>query len=195
MPVPHIVLASGSPRRRELLSLMMLPFSTCPADIDETFDPGQSLEGNLVDIAEKKARAAESSPAAGTPGAILLGADTTVVFEGRPLGKPSGYDEAFATLSTLQGERHRVMTGFALVTSDGCRSRGIETTLVEFSPMKPEDIARYLETQRPYDKAGAYGIQDPLMSCFVRRIEGCYYNVVGLPVSRIHRTMRETGLL
>jgi len=195
MPEPHIVLASGSPRRRELLSLMMLPFTTCPVDVDETFDPGLAIERNLVDTAEKKARAAQSATAARAQGAVLLGADTTVVLDGMPLGKPSGYDDAFETLSRLQGKRHRVMTGFALVGSDGRSSTGIETTVVEFSPMRPEDIERYVRSQRPYDKAGAYGIQDPLMSCFVQRIEGCYYNVVGLPVSRIHRTMRETGLL
>ncbi len=195
MPAPNIVLASASPRRRELLSLMRLPFTTEPVTVDETFDPGETAERNVIRVAEKKARKAAETCKKNRSGAVILGADTTVVLDSEPLGKPSGYDEAFGMLSRLQGRDHRVMTGFALLEPQGRCSTGVETTRVEFAPMEEREIRTYLDAQLPFDKAGAYGIQDPLMSCFVRRIEGCYYNVVGLPLSRIHTLMRTLSLL
>ena len=190
----NIILASQSPRRRELLEMMQLPFTTVPADVDETFDPGLTIPGNIMNIAEQKARAAARKLTADTTSTAVLGADTTVVFGEMPLGKPSGYDEAYGMLETLQGTTHEVMTGFALLHGTACQTDCV-TTLVEFTPMTGQEIKHYIDTQKPFDKAGAYGIQDPFISCFIRRIEGCYYNVVGLPLSRIYSVMRDLGLV
>lgn len=190
----NIVLASQSPRRRELLELMQIPFTAIAADIDETFNPDLPVTRNIMDIAEKKARAVIKKLTKSTADTVILGADTTVVFGNKPLGKPSGREEAYAMLAELQGTSHKVMTGFALLQGTLCHT-DYATTLVEFSPMTGKEINHYIDTQQPFDKAGAYGIQDPFMSCFVRRIEGCYYNVVGLPLSHIYSVMRTMGLV
>lgn len=190
----NIVLASQSPRRRELLELMQIPFKTAPANIDETFDPDLAIEANIMNIAEKKARAAIPTAPACNENTVILGADTTVVCENTPLGKPSTYDEACEMLAMLQGSTHEVMTGFALLRGQLC-CRECVTTRVEFLPMSDKEIRHYIETQKPFDKAGAYGIQDPFMSCFIHRIDGCYYNVVGLPLSRIYSVMRTMELV
>ena len=190
----NIVLASQSPRRRELLGLMQIPFTTVPADIDETFDPALSIADNIMGIAEKKARTASLKTSVNDETTVILGADTTVVFGEMPLGKPSAYKEAYGMLETLQGSTHEVMTGFALLHGSACHTDCV-TTRVEFSPMTDKEIKHYIDTQKPFDKAGGYGIQDPFMSCFIRRIEGCYYNVVGLPLSRIYSVMHNLGLV
>ena len=190
----NIVLASQSPRRRELLGLMQIPFTTVPADIDETFDPALSIADNIMGIAEKKARAAALKITINNETTVILGADTTVVFGEMPLGKPSAYKEAYGMLEMLQGSTHEVMTGFALLHGSACHTDCV-TTRVEFSPMTDKEIKHYIDTQKPFDKAGGYGIQDPFMSCFIRRIEGCYYNVVGLPLSRIYSVMHNLGLV
>ncbi len=190
----NIVLASQSPRRRELLELMRIPFTTLPASIDETFAPDLSITDNIMSIAEKKARAAALKIKKNVPGTVILGADTTVVVGEMPLGKPSGPDEAYVMLETLQGTTHEVMTGFALLRESICHADCVTTSVV-FASMTEKEIRRYIDTQKPFDKAGAYGIQDPLMSCFIDRIEGCYYNVVGLPLSRIYSVMRNLGLV
>lgn len=190
----NIILASQSPRRRQLLELMQLPFTMFAANVDETFDPALSIPDNIMNIAEKKARAANRKHIKDANGIVVLGADTTVVFRQTPLGKPSGYDEAYEMLETLQGTTHEVMTGFALLHDTTCHTDCV-TTLVEFTSMTGKEIRHYIDTQKPFDKAGAYGIQDPFMSCFIQRIEGCYYNVVGLPLSRIYAVMRNLGLV
>ncbi|UZJ40270.1 Maf family protein [Prosthecochloris sp. SCSIO W1101] len=190
----NIVLASQSPRRRELLELMQIPFTAIAADIDETFNPDLPVTRNITDIAEKKARTVIKKLTKSTADTVILGADTTVVFGNKPLGKPSGREEAYAMLEQLQGTSHKVMTGFALLQGTLCHT-DCATTLVEFSPMTGKEISHYIDTQQPFDKAGAYGIQDPFMSCFIRRIEGCYYNVVGLPLSHIYSVMRTMGLV
>lgn len=190
----NIVLASQSPRRRELLELMQIPFTAVPADIDETLNPSLPITRNLTDIAEKKVRAVSKKLAKSTTDTVLLGADTMVVFGNKPLGKPSGREDAYAMLEQLQGTCHKVMTGFALLHGTICHTDFV-TTLVEFSPMTGVEINHYIDTQQPFDKAGAYGIQDPFISCFIRRIEGCYYNVVGLPLSRIYSVMRTMVLV
>lgn len=194
MSGPNIVLASQSPRRRELLELMQIPFTTFPAHIDETFDPGLSIAENIMSIAEQKARAAARKFTKYTNSTVVLGADTTVSLGEMPLGKPSGYDEAYGMLETLQGTTHDVMTGFALLHGTACRT-DYAITRVEFSPMTGEEIKHYINTQEPFDKAGAYGIQDPYISCFIQRIEGCYYNVVGLPLSRVYKVMHHLGIV
>ncbi|NTV01280.1 MAG: septum formation protein Maf [Chlorobiaceae bacterium] len=185
----NLVLASQSPRRRELLAMAGYPFETLSADIDETFDPSLTVEENVMEISVRKAAAALELVA--DPGTtVLLSADTTVVLDGAPLGKPADAAEAFGMLSKLQGRAHEVLTGFT-VMHGGRRVTGYARTVVGFEPMSDEEILRYIRTMKPFDKAGSYGIQDPILACYVRGIEGCYYNVVGLPVSKVCAALRQ----
>ncbi|NTU93411.1 MAG: septum formation protein Maf [Chlorobiaceae bacterium] len=185
----NLVLASQSPRRRELLTLAGYPFATLSADIEEIFDPELSMQDNVMQLSLRKAEAAlKLVPDPET--AIILAADTTVVLDGKPLGKPLDADNAFLMLSNLQGRSHEVLTGFTVLHGE-TRLTDHALTVVRFDPMPPEEIRRYIDTMRPYDKAGSYGIQDPIMACYVSGIDGCYYNVVGLPVSRVCATLRQ----
>lgn len=178
-----LVLASQSPRRKELLAMAGYPFGTMSADIDETFDPNLTPEENVMEISVRKAEVAMSlHPAPAST--VILAADTTVVLDGTPLGKPLDADHAFDMLSKLQGRSHHVLTGFTVLHGDR-RTTGYAMTVVRFEPMPDSEIRRYIETMKPFDKAGSYGIQDPIMACYVDGIEGCYYNVVGLPVSKV----------
>jgi septum formation protein len=185
-----LILASSSPRRKELLSLCMMPFETLTADIDESFDRAGTVEENVQRIALEKAEAARSAllnpPDAAT---VIIGADTTVVLDGRPLGKPVDFDHAFQMLQSLQGRSHKVLTGFALIQGEISVTE-CASTLVEFASMSDEEIGEYIEKMKPFDKAGAYGIQDPLLACHVKRIDGCYYNVVGLPLSQLFAALK-----
>ncbi len=182
------MLASQSPRRKELLGLIGYPFRTCPVEIDETFEPGRTPEENVVSIAVRKAQAAMALMAEPET-TVLLSADTTVVLDNMPLGKPRDAADAFAMLSRLQGRSHQVLTGFA-VTHGGRTVSGFARTVVTFEQIPDAEIRRYIDTMKPFDKAGSYGIQDPIMACYVRGIEGCYYNVVGLPVSKIFAALQ-----
>ncbi len=190
MKQPALILASKSPRRRDILSLMQIPFETLSVDTEELFEPDCSIEENLTRIALEKARAAEKQLAEPGGRTIFLGADTVVAKGTRVLGKPSGFDEAFSMLKSLQNRSHQVYTGFVLLSADATHTECVSTS-VEFEPMSDKEITRYLLAVKPYDKAGSYGIQDPLMACHVRRIEGCYYNVVGLPLSRVCLAMKQ----
>jgi len=179
----HLILASQSPRRRELLALLGVPFTTLAVNTDETFDPMKTIQENVQNIALLKAETARTAYKGPEP-AVIIGADTVVVHAESVLGKPSTYDDAFRMLKSLQNTTHDVHTGFAVV-SDSHRHCECVTTSVTFEPMNDREIKRYLEKMKPFDKAGSYGIQDPIMACYIRRIDGCYYNVVGLPVSRL----------
>ncbi len=184
-----LILASQSPRRKELLALAGYPFETVSADIDETFDPKRTAEENVMEISTRKA-AASLELVADPASAVILSADTTVVLDGRPLGKPVDDADAMAMLSSLQGRSHEVLTGFTV--RNGERSiTGYARTVVVFEAMPVAEIRRYIDTQQPFDKAGSYGIQDPILACYVRGIEGCYYNVVGLPVSKVCEALRQ----
>lgn len=187
MQRPILILASQSPRRQAILSLALLPFDTVAIDTPEKFSHELTIEENVMRIALEKAEAA--APALRYREAIILTADTVVVRDAEVLGKPGGYEEAFTMLHSLQNRSHQVCTGFAILCGDKSYTECV-TTSVEFDPMTSEDIIHYLETVKPYDKAGSYGIQDPLMACHVRRIEGCYYNVVGLPLSSVCRALK-----
>jgi septum formation protein len=189
MQKPVLILASQSPRRREILSLALLPFETLSIDTPERFDPDLSIEENVKRIALEKAIAARDAPAIRDRETIILAADTVVVKDGRVLGKPEGPGEAFSMLQSLQNSRHSVFTGFALLSATSSFTQCVATS-VEFEPMSPDEIMLYLNTVKPFDKAGSYGIQDPLMACHVRRIEGCYYNVVGLPLSSVCKALK-----
>ncbi|NTU58304.1 MAG: septum formation protein Maf [Chlorobiaceae bacterium] len=184
-----LILASRSPRRRELLALTGIPFETASVDIDETFDPLVSVEENVTSISRKKAEAVRASLMITTEEAVVLGSDTTVLLDDKPLGKPVDFKDAFSMLSALQGRTHEVLTGFCVLHGQKAVS-GHARTLVEFEPISPAEIARYIELMQPYDKAGSYGIQDTMLACFIKRIDGCYYNVVGLPLSRVFAALK-----
>ena len=189
MAKPTLILASQSPRRKDILSLMQIPFETLAVDTEEIIDPGLSLEDNITRIDLVKAEAAAAVIAGDKRKAVILAADTVVAKGNQILGKPSGFDEAFNMLKSLQNRSHRVYTGFVLLFGEKTYTECVVTT-VEFEPMSDSEIQRYLLSVKPYDKAGAYGIQDPLMACYIKRIEGCYYNVVGLPLSRVNKALK-----
>jgi septum formation protein len=189
MAKPALVLASQSPRRRDILSLTLLPFETVAVETLETLDPASSIEENVTRIALEKAEAAMLLFPGQGFNTVILTADTVVAKGNRIYGKPAGFDEAFDMLKSLQNRSHRVYTGFVLFCGDTSYAECVTTT-VEFEPMSDNEIKRYLLSEKPYDKAGSYGIQDPLMACHVKRIEGCYYNVVGLPLSRVCKALK-----
>ncbi len=189
MAKPTLILASQSPRRKDILSLMQIPFETLAVDTEEIIDPSLSLEDNITKIALAKAEAAAAVIAGDKRKAVILAADTVVAKGNQILGKPSGFDDAFNMLKSLQNRSHRVYTGFVLLFGEKTYTECVVTT-VEFEPMSDSEIQRYLLSIKPYDKAGAYGIQDPLMACYIKRIEGCYYNVVGLPLSKVSKALK-----
>jgi septum formation protein len=179
-----LVLASASPRRKEILQQAGIPFTVRTAPVDESPLPGEAPVDYVRRLAEAKARAVAAQETE-----TVLGADTTVVVAGEVLGKPSGANDARRMLALLSGRRHEVLTGI-------CLKRGSNivldhaVTAVWFSPLSPEEIDEYVAGGEPMDKAGAYAIQG-LASRYVERIEGCYFNVVGLPVSLVYRRLRE----
>ncbi len=189
MAKPTLILASQSPRRKDILSLMQIPFETLAVDTEEIIDPSLSLEDNITKIALAKAEAAAAVIVGDKRKAVILAADTVVAKGNQILGKPAGFDDAFNMLKSLQNRSHRVYTGFVILFGEKTYTECVVTT-VEFEPMSDSEIQRYLLSVKPYDKAGAYGIQDPLMACYIKRIEGCYYNVVGLPLSRVSKALK-----
>ena len=188
MPPKTLVLASRSPRRLALLRQIGLSPRVLPCDIPEDFDPSLSAAGNARLLAVKKAK----TVAASLDDAIVLGADTIVAIDGLLLAKPADRDDAIRMLGMLSGRTHTVFTGFALVDRPSDRIiDGVEETRVTFRLMTPEEISDYTDSGSPMDKAGAYGIQDDFGAVFVSRIEGCFYNVVGLPLSRVYSALKE----
>ncbi len=179
-----LVLASHSPRRRELLLRAGIPFIVRPADIVEESRPGEVPEAHARRLARQKAEAVVAAP-----GEIILGADTIVVAGDRMLGKPATPAEAVSMLELLSGRTHEVITGICLRAA-GRLVVDAERTCVRFVPMSRREIEEYVATGEPMDKAGAYGIQGPA-SKYIDRIEGCYFNVVGLPVARVCRRLRD----
>ena len=179
-----IVLASGSPRRGEILTNAGIPFvREVPSDIDETPRPGEPPRDYVVRLAREKAEFVEVNASR-----IVLGADTTVVVEGTILGKPSSPADAARMLRLLSGRSHEVITGICLRSV-----RGLVTdaaiTRVWFTALSDSEIEAYAHSGEPMDKAGAYGIQG-LASKFVERIDGCYFNVMGLPVALVYAHLR-----
>lgn len=183
-----LVLASQSPRRRELLERAGISFTVRTADIDETVQPGEAPQPYVRRLAARKAMTV-----AKTEDECVLAADTTVVLDGEILGKPADPADAVRMLTALAGRSHEVITGICL------RHRqqlyiDAAVTVVEFGPMSPGQIAEYVATGEPMDKAGAYGIQG-FASRYVTGIKGCYANVVGLPVSLVCRYLGRLGVL
>ncbi len=179
----QVILASASPRRSQLLGQMGLTFRVVPADADETLPSGMPPAQAVTLLAQRKAELV----AAGQPDALVIAADTVVAVEGDILGKPADREEAAAMLRCLSGRQHEVLTGLCLAV-DGRIHTAAERTLVCFDPWSEVDIASYVASGEPMDKAGAYGIQG-LAGMFVSGIEGCYYNVMGLPLSALRRLL------
>ena len=178
-----IVLASASPRRAELLRNAGIEFCVRPAHIVETRRPRERADTYVRRLAEEKARAVRADP-----GEVVLAADTTVYLDGRVLEKPAGAPEALEMLSALSGKTHEVITGICLRRGDEAVVDH-EATLVRFLPIPSAWLLAYANSAEPLDKAGAYAIQGQA-SRFIDRIEGCYFNVVGLPVSLVWRHLR-----
>ena len=181
-----LVLASRSPRRSALLRRVGVPFTVHPSSVEEAWPqdepPGLAVESIALQKAEPVSLA--------HPEAITLGADTVVVLEGEVLGKPRTEAEARAMLRRLSGATHTVYTGLALLHPSSGRSvTDHEATQVAFAELDDGEITRYVATGAPMDKAGAYGIQDDCGAFFVSRIDGDFYNVVGLPLHRLYRML------
>jgi septum formation protein len=180
-----LVLASQSPRRAEILRLAGIPFVVRVAPVGETPLPGEKPREYVCRLAQQKAEAVEAAP-----GETVLGADTTVVVDGEMLAKPADEADARRMLEKLSGRRHEVLTGICL--RRGTRRVGdYASTRVWFSPLTAAEIAAYIATGEPMDKAGAYAIQG-LASKYIDKIEGCYFNVVGLPVALVYRLLRDS---
>lgn len=183
----RVILASQSPRRRELMGMLCANFSVLPADVDETVPDGVPILRAAEYTAKKKAAAAAAISGPG----LVIGCDTVVIADGRLFGKPTDAQDAYLMLKALSGKTHQVVSGVALCF-DGGTAAFQQTTSVTFYPLAEEEISAYIESGEPFDKAGAYGIQG-LGGLLVERIDGDYYNVVGLPVARLRRELK--GLL
>jgi septum formation protein len=186
--LPYVILASASPRRRELLRLLDVEFEVRPSKVEEHQHPGELGTDFVARLAmEKAVDVARTLPASR---AVVLGADTEVILDGEALGKPQSDAHAAEMLRRLSGRAHDVVTGIALARpSSGVTVAEVVSTRVYFSAMTESEIAAYVASGEPRDKAGAYAIQGGAAR-FIERIEGCYYNVMGLPVAALYRMLR-----
>lgn len=183
----RIILASKSPRRRELLGKMGLEFSVQAADIDETMNPSLPPKQEVARVSRAKAAAIPADM-----DTVVIAADTIVVCQGKILGKPHNQEEARQMLQQLAGKTHQVMTGCAVRRGDALFHH-TEITDVAFRPLADAEIEAYVKTGEPMDKAGAYGIQG-LGGLFVQRLSGDYYNVMGLPICALTQMLRQVGV-
>ena len=183
----NLILASQSPRRRELLGLTGLDFIVRVADIDETMTPGAAPFDEVARVSRLKAQAVPREP-----GDVVIAADTIVVCEGRILGKPRDEEDAFRILSLLSGRHHEVMTGKTVLKDDALIPH-TEVTKIHFRDLHPDEIRAYIASGEPMDKAGAYGIQGGA-ALFADEMVGDYYNVMGLPVCRLAMILRQLKL-
>lgn len=191
-PNPTILLASASPRRRELLALTGLRFAIAPADIDETVQPGEPARAYTVRLSQEKAAAA--LPAARASGAVVLAADTTVADGDEILGKPADAQDARAMLLRLRGRTHQVITALTLIDSvTGQSVTEVATTAVWMRDYSDDEIEAYIASGDPFDKAGGYAIQNTAFHPAEVR-SGCFSNVVGLPLCHLERGLRTLGI-
>ena len=181
----NLILASASPRRKELLSLFGIPFVIRAADIDEAMDPAKAPFDEVARVSRLKALATEHEAED-----VVIAADTIVVCDGKILGKPKDPEDAARMLRLLSGRTHQVMTGLTVLYQDKVRSH-TEVTQVTFRELSDSEILGYVRSGEPMDKAGAYGIQGGA-ALFAQGICGDYYNVVGLPVCRLVQVLQET---
>ena len=175
----QLILASQSPRRRELLGLFQIPFTVRVADVDETMEPGADPASQVGLVSRRKALAVTRDAED-----VVVAADTVVVCEGRILGKPGTPEQAEEMLQLLSGRDHQVMTGLTVLRGD--RTKTVtEVTDIHFRQLSPGEIRRYVQSGEPMDKAGAYGIQGGA-ALFAEKMVGDYYNVMGLPVCKLY---------
>lgn len=182
----NIILASASPRRRFLLDQLGIKFTSISAEIDESFVEGMSPDDIAIFLAEKKAGHFEKLLE--DPKNILITADTLVLIDGNILGKPGDREDAMAMLRNLSGNMHRVVTGVCIRSHDKSRSF-TDWTDVYFKSLSEEEIDYYLTHFKPYDKAGAYGAQEWIGYIGIERLEGSYFNVMGLPVQKVYEEL------
>ena len=182
----QLILASGSPRRKELLSLFGVPFTVRAADIDETMDPNKAPFIEVARVSRLKALAVPREK-----DDVVVAADTIVVCGSAVLGKPHSREEAIRMLTALSGRDHQVMTGCTVVRGEKAETF-TEVTDLHFRPLGEAEIARYVDSGEPMDKAGAYGIQGGA-ALFCEKIVGDYYNVMGLPVCRLGQVLRKVA--
>ncbi|MEQ8244827.1 Maf family nucleotide pyrophosphatase [Fulvivirga sp.] len=179
-----LILASKSPRRSQLLKEAGFDFSVKTMDVDESFPDDMEVHQVAEYIASNKAKAFQNS----IIDEIVITADTVVIVDDKILAKPANQNEAFDMIKSISGRSHEVMTGVALVTKDNI-STFSDTTKVIFKPLVDHEINYYIENYKPYDKAGAYGIQEWIGMIGIERIEGSYFNVVGLPIQKLYQAL------
>lgn len=186
----QIILASASPRRKELLGLLSIPFTVHTSDVEETSVVAETMQQYVKEVALLKTR----DVAKKCPNKLVIGADTIVVFNNQILHKPKSHDEAVQHLMQLSNNRHQVMTAVAIIELDGTETTFVEITNVVFKDISKEMIEAYVNTGDPFDKAGGYGIQTS-GALLVDRIEGDYNNVVGLPIATLVQKLLTLHLL
>lgn len=182
-----IILASKSPRRQELLARLGLDFTVMTEDIDETMDPAVPLEQEILRVSEAKARAVHAGPED-----LIISADTVVCVDGRRLGKPADEADAKAMLRLLSGRAHTVVSGLCVLRGERCKTAAVHTA-IHFRPLSEREIDAYVASGEPMDKAGAYGIQG-LAAIFVDKLDGDYYNVMGLPLCKLAEMLKSFGV-
>lgn len=183
-----LILASGSPRRKELLAMICPEFSVITSEVDESAITAPTPAETALALATAKCKAVAKEH----PEDVVIGCDTVVDCGGRIFGKPADRNAAVAMLRELSGKGHQVHTGVCVCKGDVCKSL-VATSTVRFYPIEEAAIQAYVDTPEPYDKAGGYAIQGTA-ALFCEGIDGCYYNIMGMPVSRLARLLREFGI-
>ncbi|MGH9710620.1 MAG: Maf family protein [Candidatus Acidiferrales bacterium] len=188
----RLILASASPRRAEILRNAGFDFEVVPSHVDESLRPNEAAAAYVLRLAEEKARAAmhQFAKISARDSVFIIGADTVVVVHGKIMGKPSSVVNARGMLRCLSGKAHEVYTGLAVLQGNGIARTAVEKTRVTFEPLSEKEIEDYIDSEEPFDKAGAYAIQGR-GGKFISRIEGCYFNVMGLPLARLYKLLRE----
>lgn len=181
----RIILASKSPRRKQLMDTLNIPYEIIVADIEETIDHKKELKGEIEKLSFLKALKVYKD----NPNAIVVGADTIVVVDNKVLGKPHNEEEASQMLHKLQGNKHTVITGCSIISSKMSETFS-NVSDVYFNPMSDDEIKEYIKTNEPMDKAGAYAIQG-LGSKFIHSINGDYYSIMGLPISEVYQRLKK----
>lgn len=188
-----IILASGSPRRKMLMEWAEFSFEVLVSDADESYDPEASPENIARAIAEKKLQAVLDLKQIDLSDSIIVAADTIVVLDGEIIGKPTDREDAIGILTRLSGKQHQVITAVS-VQDDQKRLVFHDTTHVSFHALSPAQVIHYVDNYKPYDKAGAYAIQEWIGVIGIKSIEGDFYNVMGLPVSHLVQVLKESFL-
>jgi len=186
-----LILASASPRRQDLLNRVVLEFQIVPAEVDEETLTANHLELSPEELAMLLSREKALAVSRHYPEAVVLGADTLVVLQGKVLGKPADFNAAVAMLESEQGKTQSVLTGLAVVCNQQILAQEVVTSRVAMRALTRAEIVRYVETGQAYDKAGGYGIQEEARD-FVAWYEGCFFNIVGLPLCAVAELMRQS---